>query len=68
LTGEPKHAQLIRVWMLSFRCRSVLAAAGQASHGRDTLLNDAEADARWLERTGMGSPSPSRRSPGPASR
>ena len=33
-----------------------------------SLLNDAEADARRLERTGMGSPSPSRRSPGPASR
>ena len=54
LTREPQFVQIIRVWMLSFRCRSALAAAREASlPSRLALLNAAEADARRLERTRM---------------
>jgi hypothetical protein len=54
LTREPQNVQIIRSWMLSFRCRSALAAARQATvRNRITLLNAAEADARRLERLGM---------------
>jgi eukaryotic-like serine/threonine-protein kinase len=54
LTREPQNVQIIRSWMLSFRCRSALAAARQASiRNRTALLNAALADARRLERLGM---------------
>ncbi len=54
LTREPQNVQIIRGWMLSFRCRSALAAAREASNrDRIALLNVAEADARRLERLGM---------------
>jgi hypothetical protein len=55
LTRETQNVLAIRIWMLSFRARSALAAAEQAGvRGRAALLGAAEADARRLEATRMG--------------
>ncbi len=54
LTREPQNVQMIHIWMLSFRARSALAAAGQSGvRNAKPLLAAAEADARRLEGTNL---------------